>query len=91
MMKRQATMTLFLIALLFVAAGTEARAQDAPPLNPALVPAEGAREQDFVPRGFKMRGVVKAILKATDGQTALYHFRQKNNILSGLIVVRKLK
>jgi hypothetical protein len=55
-------MALLLIALLFIAVGTQAHAQNAPTLNPAQVPAEGAREQDFVPRGFKIEGRVEGDL-----------------------------
>ena len=54
MTKQQALMALWVIALLLVAQGGQARAQDAPTFNPAAVPAEGARAQDFVPRGWKI-------------------------------------
>ena len=55
MTKRQAAMALLAGALLFLAGVTPARAQDGPTIiNPAEVPAQGARAEDFVPRGWKI-------------------------------------
>jgi hypothetical protein len=57
-MKRQTAAMRLLIALFCVAFGAQVRAQqqegDAPRFNPERVPAEGAKEQDFVPRGWKI-------------------------------------
>ena len=54
MTKRQ-RVTFLLVALL-LAAGSSARAQDAPTFDPGKVPAEGAGEQEFVPGGWKVDG-----------------------------------
>ena len=55
MTKRQASTTLLAAALLFLAGVAPARAQDAPTIiDPAQVPAHGARAEDFVPRGWKI-------------------------------------
>lgn len=57
-MKRQTLAVRLVIALFCAAYGggssAQVRAQDAPAFNPARVPAEGAREQDFVPRGWQI-------------------------------------
>ena len=43
-----------LLTLSLVASPNRAAAQEAPPLDPARVPATGARVQDFVPRGWRV-------------------------------------
>lgn len=43
-----------LLALSLIATPLPAAAQDAPPLDPARVPATGARVQDFVPAGWRV-------------------------------------
>lgn len=54
MIKRRVSATPFVIVLLFAAGAAHARAQDAPAFSPEQVPAEGARAEDFVPRGWKV-------------------------------------
>jgi hypothetical protein len=48
--------SLALACLLVCAAGAPALAQDAPRLQPSLVPMRGAREAEFVPRGWMVGG-----------------------------------
>ena len=56
MTKRQASITLLAIAFFFLIGNVQARTQDTdtPQFNAAQVPAEGARAEDFVPRGWKI-------------------------------------
>ena len=57
MKTRQASITFLAVTLLFLAGIAPARAQDAPTIiDPAQVPAAGARAEDFVPRGWKIGG-----------------------------------
>jgi hypothetical protein len=53
MMRRPGAAILFIA--LIVAAGV-ARGQDAPAFDPGRIPSEGAREQEFVPGGWKFDG-----------------------------------
>ena len=62
MTKQQASRMLLVIALLWLSASAPAHAQDAPTFNPAQVPTEGARPQDFAPRGWKVAAQVEGDL-----------------------------
>ena len=53
-MKRNAATLSLAIALMLSAAVPHARAQDAPAFNPDRLPAQGAKAQDFLPRGWKV-------------------------------------
>ncbi|HWW74709.1 MAG TPA: hypothetical protein VNZ44_04885, partial [Pyrinomonadaceae bacterium] len=69
-MNRRARLAALAFCLLSLLPGAVAHAQDAPAFDPARVPAEGAREQDFVPAGWKVGARASGDLDA-DGRPDL--------------------
>ncbi len=62
MTKRYLSTILLVILPLCVLGSTPARGQDAPSFKPEQVPMDGARAQDFVPRGWKVGARVEGDL-----------------------------